>query len=169
MKRIGITSGSYDPLTHGHLWVMSQGVKLFDELYIAVGINTQKEHIFEWDHRIEMVKDNVKFKNVKIAKLTGTIIDFAKDILKVETNATATLLRGIRDAKDISYESNLCDQIREIDDGLQTVFVIPPAEYIDVSSTNIRKAAEQKCWDYVMNRVPPKIFKIIMEKYNERR
>lgn len=165
MKRIGIYSGSFDPLTHGHLWVMSQGVKLFDELYIAVGTNVLKKHIFEWDYRIQMVRDNVKFKNVKIDKLPGTIIDFAKNILREEMDATTTLLRGVRNAKDITYESDLCDQIREIDDGLQTVFVIPPAEYIDVSSTNIREAAEQKYWDYVMYRVPPKIFKIIMEKY----
>jgi pantetheine-phosphate adenylyltransferase len=168
MKRIGIYSGSFDPLTHGHLWVISQGVKLFDELYIAVGTNVSKNHIFEWDFRIQMVKENVKFKNIKVDKLQGTIIDFAKNILRIEESATTTLLRGIRNAKDITYESNLCDQIREFDDGLQTVFVIPPAEYIDVSSTNIRKAAEAKDWDYVMCRVQPKILRIIMEKYNGR-
>src|SRR5258708_8971336 len=91
-SRIGVFPGQFDPMTNGHLDVIRRGVKLFDELIVAVGINPDKREFFTMDERVAMMKSLVKeVDGVRVEQYKGLTVDFVRN-----SKATA-ILRGIRD------------------------------------------------------------------------
>ena len=132
MKR-ALFPGQFDPITNGHLDVISRGVKLFDELIVAVGINPEKRELFTLDERLAMVQELLKdTPGVRVEKYSGLTVDFAR-----KRGATA-ILRGIRDVSDLRYEFQLALANRAVG-GVETVFIMTGDQYALTSSSLIRQ------------------------------
>ncbi|HVT87960.1 MAG TPA: pantetheine-phosphate adenylyltransferase [Tepidisphaeraceae bacterium] len=125
--------GQFDPITNGHLDVIARGVKLFDELIVAVGINPDKPEFFTLDERQEMIAQLLKsIPKTKVMKYSGLTADFVRRV-----KATA-ILRGIRDVSDLRYEFQLALANRAVG-GIETVFIMTGDHYALTSSSLIRQ------------------------------
>lgn len=132
-QRIGVFPGQFDPITNGHIDVIRRGVRLFDELIVAVGINPDKREMFGIDERLDMIRELVAvIPGVRVEKYTGLTVDFVR-----KAKATA-LLRGIRDVSDLRYEFQLALANRTVGD-VETVFIMAGEEFALTSSSLIRQ------------------------------
>ena len=91
-KRVAVYAGSFDPLTVGHLWMIEQGVSLFDRLIVSVGINPEKRYTFSLEDRLDMLRASLKqFRNLAVTSFSNRyLIDYA------QTVGATHILRGIR-------------------------------------------------------------------------
>lgn len=132
----GVFPGQFDPITNGHLDIIRRGVRLFDELIVAVGINPDKRGLFTHEERLEMVREMLTdIPNTRAEGYTGLTADFVK-----EHHATA-ILRGIRDVTDLRYEFQLALANRAVG-GVETVFIMTGDQYALTSSSLIRQVVE---------------------------
>jgi pantetheine-phosphate adenylyltransferase len=132
-RLIGVFPGQFDPITNGHLDVIRRGVRLFDELIVAVGINPEKRELFSVDERVAMIGSLLDdTAGVRVEKYTGLTVDFVR-----RSGATA-ILRGIRDVSDLRYEFQLALANRTVG-GVETVFIMAGEQYALTSSSLIRQ------------------------------
>jgi len=129
--------GSFDPITNGHLDVIERGMKLFDELIIAVGKSPVKNQLFAPEERVEMIEEIVRQR-----QMAGVLVE-SFDVLTVEYAAKKkadVILRGLRSLTDVQYEFQLAMTNRAVA-GIETVFVMTSEQYGFTSSTLIREVA----------------------------
>ena len=132
-KKIAVFPGQFDPITNGHLDVIRRGVKLFDQLIVAVGINPDKREFFTMDERVAMIKSLVKdVDGVHVERYTGLTVDFVR-----KAKATA-ILRGIRDVSDLRNEFQLALANRTVGN-VETVFIMTGDQFALTSSSLIRQ------------------------------
>jgi pantetheine-phosphate adenylyltransferase len=131
--RRAVFPGQFDPITNGHLDVIQRGLRLFDEIVVAIGVNPEKRELFTLDEREEMVRQILKdIPGTRVMKYSGLTADFVRD---VQANA---ILRGIRDVSDLRYEFQLALANRAVG-GIETVFIMTGDEYALTSSSLIRQ------------------------------
>jgi pantetheine-phosphate adenylyltransferase len=132
----GVFPGQFDPITNGHLDIIRRGVRLFDELIVAVGINPEKRGLFTHEERLLMVRELLMdIPGTRAEAYTGLTADFVK-----EHGATA-ILRGIRDVTDLRYEFQLALANRAVG-GVETVFIMTGDQFALTSSSLIRQVVE---------------------------
>jgi pantetheine-phosphate adenylyltransferase len=151
--------GSFDPITNGHLDVIHRGVKLFDELIIAVGNSPLKNQLFTPAERVEMIKPLV-------ADLEGVTVQ-SYDCLTVEYAASVgatAMLRGLRNLTDVQYEFQLAMTNRAVA-GIETVFVMTGEQYGFTSSTLIREIA--RLGGNVSNLIPQGVYEKLQKRLAE--
>jgi len=130
-----IFPGSFDPITNGHLDVVSRGVKLFDELIIAVGRSPIKEPLFTPQERVEMIAELIKdMPRVSVESFEGLTVKYAKQ------RKADVILRGLRSLTDVQYEFQLAMTNRSVA-GIETVFIMTGEQHGFTSSTLIREVA----------------------------
>ncbi len=130
-----VYAGSFDPVTIGHLNLISKAAEVFDDITILVLNNIDKNHHFHIDTRVKYVRqslDECGFAKVNVESHTGAIDLY----LKKHPNKKITLLRGLRNEGDFRYEANICQYYSDI--GLQVVYMTPDAEFSNISSTLAR-------------------------------
>ncbi len=131
-----IYPGTFDPITYGHLDVLSRAAKLFDHVTIAVAHNPGKKPRFTPEERVELIKPSIeKFDNVKITTFTGLLVDFA-----IEQDATA-IIRGLRALSDFEFEFNMALMNRHLKGEIETIFVMPAEAYSYTSSHLVKQVA----------------------------
>jgi len=152
-----IYPGSFDPLTNGHLDLISRGSKFVDELVVAVLANEDKHPLFSVAERVEMLTEATHhFGNVTIATFDGLLVDFAR---KQEARI---VLRGIRAISDYEFELQMALMNRRLSPDLETLFLIPAEEYSYVSSRLIKQVF--RLGGSVTDLVPP----IVLERMKQR-
>ncbi len=130
-----IFPGSFDPITNGHLDVVKRGVRLFDELIIAVGRSPVKNQLFTPEERVEMIAELIDgMPAVSVESFEGLTVEYA-----AQRKASA-ILRGLRSLTDVQYEFQLAMTNRAVA-GIETVFIMTGAQYGFTSSTLIREIA----------------------------
>ena len=130
-----IFPGSFDPITNGHLDVVRRGIKLFDELVIAVGRSPIKNQLFSPEERVEMIAELIgDMPGVSVESFEGLTVEYA-----AKTQASA-ILRGLRSLTDVQYEFQLAMTNRAVA-GIETVFIMTSEQYGFTSSTLIREVA----------------------------
>jgi pantetheine-phosphate adenylyltransferase len=130
-----IFPGSFDPITNGHLDVIQRGIKLFDELIIAVGKSPLKNQLFRPEERVEMIAELIKdIPGVSVEGFDGLTMEFARQ------KKADVILRGLRSLTDVHYELELAMTNRSVA-GIETVFVMTTEQYGFISSTLIRQVA----------------------------
>jgi pantetheine-phosphate adenylyltransferase len=150
--KIAIYAGSFDPLTNGHLWVIKEGVKLFDKLIIVVAHNPSKKGYFTPQQRVEFIQAATSnFPQVEVLLLSEDYV--AQKAL--ELNATY-LLRGIRNGADYEYEKTIERINQKINPKLQTVYLNPPAELSEISSSIVKSLVGFPGWQKLVASMVPK-------------
>ena len=133
MTKKAVITGSFNPVTSGHLFLLEQAQKLFDEVYMVILINPEKTYKLSLEERLSLLKDAVKpFDNVKIFAYDGFACDFC---LSVGANL---MLRGVRNDKDLQYELDLRRQNLEYK-GIDTMILVTDKKHKNVSSTYVRE------------------------------
>ncbi|MBW8038623.1 MAG: pantetheine-phosphate adenylyltransferase [Planctomycetes bacterium] len=127
--------GSFDPITNGHLDVITRGVKLFDELIIAVGKSPVKNQLFTPKERVEMIAELITdMPGVSVESFDGLTVEYAAK------KKADVILRGLRSLTDVQYEFQLAMTNRAVA-GIETIFVMTSEQYGFTSSTLIRQIA----------------------------
>jgi pantetheine-phosphate adenylyltransferase len=151
-----IFPGSFDPITNGHLDVINRGVKLFDELIIAVGRSPIKNPLFTPEERVEMIAElTADIPGVSVESFDGLTVEYA-----AKKNADA-ILRGLRSLTDVQYEFKLAMTNRAVA-GIETVFVMTTEEYGFTSSTLIREVAS--LGGDVSNLIPKNVYDRLQQR-----
>ncbi|MEY4630242.1 MAG: hypothetical protein RIQ81_362 [Pseudomonadota bacterium] len=156
--RTAIYAGSFDPVTLGHVDVISRAAKLFDRLVIAIGRNQSKPPLFSVDERIEMISQVCKkWPHVEVRSFTGLAVDFARK------EGGLALVRGLRTEVDFVYEMQMALMNRHLSGDLETIFIPTAQEFGHVSSSLVREVAS--LGGDVSSLVPPSVAKKISEKF----
>lgn len=131
MKK-AVFPGSFDPITIGHLDIVERAIKVFDEIIIAVGDNTDKKYMFPKEKRVEFVKQTFyNYDNVKIESYDGLTVDFCKK------NNTEFMIRGLRNPADFEFEKSIALTNREMTD-IETIFFLTSPDNSFISSSIVR-------------------------------
>lgn len=150
-KRIAVYAGSFDPLTNGHMWMIHEGSKLFDELIVAIGTNPDKKYTYTLNQRLEMLKLSLgNIKNVKIDSFTNQyLVKYAKKI------GAQYILRGLRNSSDCTYEQGMCNINRDLDSSITTVVLMPPRDLCEISSSMIKGLIGVDGWKEIIKQYVP--------------
>ncbi len=128
-----IYPGSFDPVTNGHLDLVARGAKLFDRLVVAVLRNVDKNPLFSVAERVAMLQEGTaQFPNVEVATFDGLLVNFARE------QGAHAVLRGIRAISDYEYELQMAHMNRRLNPDIETIFLMPDAQYSYVSSRLVK-------------------------------
>ncbi|MCR4750256.1 MAG: pantetheine-phosphate adenylyltransferase [Lachnospiraceae bacterium] len=155
--------GSFDPLTFGHLDIITRASDMFDEVIVGVLDNYRKIPLFSVEERVNILKEATKdMKNIKVEAFSGLIVDFAR-----QKNCNIAI-RGLRAISDYEYELQMAQTNRLLSKGsLDTIFLTTSLEYSYISSSGVKEIAYfngdvSKC-------VPEFVAELIYEKYRQQK
>ncbi|MDE5638796.1 MAG: pantetheine-phosphate adenylyltransferase [Odoribacter sp.] len=133
MERIAIFPGSFDPFTVGHEEIVNRGLKVFDKIIIAVGVNALKKEFLDVHCRVELIKKVFRHTDrVEVAAYSGLTVDFCREM------KAHAIIRGLRTAADFEYERAVGQANRAMDAEVETVFILTSTVHTFISSTIVR-------------------------------
>jgi pantetheine-phosphate adenylyltransferase len=136
VPRIALYPGSFDPPTNGHLSIIQRGLKVFDELVVAVLRNPAKDAVFNVEERVELLREAVNGdKRVTVKTFEGLLVKFAQQ------EGVTTVLRGLRAVSDFEYEFQMANMNRKLNKEIETLFMMTGEDYFYISSRFVRDVA----------------------------
>ncbi len=154
MSRIAVCPGSFDPVTKGHLDIISRASKLFDKVIVLVSVNPKKQASFTAEERVELLKTVTKnIPNVEVESFTGLLADYV-----TQKGATA-IVKGLRAVTDFEYEFQQALANKKLCPTAETVFLVTSAENMYLSSSVVKQIAY--FGGEISDFVPPEIEEII--------
>ena len=161
MKRIALYPGSFDPMTNGHLDILSRLSALYDEVYAAVMVNPAKTPFLDTETRVNVIKEaTAQLPNVRAIASTGATVDLAREL------GANVMVRGLRSVTDFEFETTLAAGNRLLAPEIETLFLMAKPEFAYVSSSIVREIDSLS--GAVDALVPPAAAKA-MEKRKEKR
>lgn len=161
MKK-ALVSGSFDPITKGHLYVIQKASEIADEVIVVVASNPAKKHMFDFRTRVELVNTSIK-DELNLKKFC--VVSLPVDMLLVEYAShmgASFIVRGIRNGMDFDYENQL-NLVQKRVAAIETYYVMPPRELLEVSSSLVRGVIGLKDWASILvNCVPDCVFHEIL-------
>lgn len=158
-----VYAGSFDPPTNGHLWMISQGLALFDRLVVAIGQNPSKNYVFSTEERLNLLRSSIP----SCERLTIThfdnryLVDYAKEV------GAEFILRGIRSPGDYEYERVMRHINSDMAPDINTVFLMPPREMAELSSSMVMGMVGPEGWGKTVRRyVPSPVFDALVTKHS---
>lgn len=154
---IVVYPGTFDPVTNGHLDLISRAAAIFDRVVVALPLNSDKTPLFTVDERIEMLHENIQIvSNVGVGTFEGLAVNYAQSL------GARVLLRGIRAVSDYEYELQMAMMNRKLAPELETIFMIPCESYSYLSSSLVRAVVRHG--GSVTGLVPPNVEKRLRER-----
>ena len=138
MLRIAVCPGSFDPVTLGHLDIISRASRIFDKIIVAVPVNPAKQASFSVEERMRLLKivcDTEGLSNVEIDKVTGLLADYARE------RGASTIIKGLRAMSDFEYEFQQALTNKRLNPELETMFLATSAENMFLSSSVVKQVA----------------------------
>lgn len=159
MSRVAVYAGSFDPPTNGHLWIMQRGAELYDELIVVLAVNPDKKGFLSMEMRRELLEEMAADipgrLRVEVVP-QGFLVDFALSA------GAAYLLRGVRNTIDFEYEKSMARMNARMQPDIQTVFLMPPSELEEISSSMVRGFVGLPGWErWVQTCVPEGVFRAV--------
>lgn len=158
MTSIAISSGSFDPITLGHLDIIKRGAKVFDEVYVVVLNNSSKKPLFTVEERLSLIEEATKdIPNVKVDSHSGLLVDYAR------MRKANVILRGLRAVSDFEYEMQITSMNRKLEENIETFFMMTNNQYSFLSSSIVKEVA--RYGGNVSGLVPPVVERALKEKF----
>lgn len=133
--KIGLFTGSFDPITNGHLDLIQRASKLFDKLYVGIFYNVNKKAFFDLARRLQMLKEAVgSLENVEVITASNELT-----VVVAKQYGVTSLVRGLRNSKDLDYEAGMEFFNHQLAGELETIYLLSPPELQHLSSTRIRE------------------------------
>lgn len=149
--------GTFDPVTYGHIDLIKRGLEIFDELVVAVAHNPGKSPLFSVKERVEMLREVTwGMERVKVDDFNGLLVDYVKSV------GGKVILRGVRVISDFELEFQMALTNRQLDESIETVFMMPKEEYAYFSSRIIKEISSLDA--DLKGFVPPFVEKRLKEK-----
>ena len=131
---LAIYPGSFDPLTNGHVDIITRGARLFDRIVVAILVNAEKSPLFTMIERVEIARAVFgHLSNVEIDTFEGLLVDY------LERRNAQVIVRGLRAVSDFEYEFQMALMNRRLNDRIETVFMMPAEQYTYTSSRLIKE------------------------------
>lgn len=135
MKR-ALTPGTFDPITSGHMDVITRASRIMDEVIVAVAASDKKKPLFDLDERVSLVKQAVcHIPNVRVEPFDELLVDFARRM------DAEVVIKGLRAITDFEYEFQMTAMNYQLDRELETTFIMSPPQYMYLSSSIVREIA----------------------------
>jgi pantetheine-phosphate adenylyltransferase len=153
--RTAVYAGSFDPPTNGHLWMIEQGLEMFDRLIVAIGSNPSKSYSFTVEERLELLRASTPpSERLVIAHFDNRyLVDYAKKM------GAKYILRGIRSPNDYEYERVMRHINSDMAPEVTTAFLMPPRDIAELSSNMIKGLTGPSGWEETVSRyVPEAVF-----------
>lgn len=158
MKNTAIYPGTFDPLTKGHLDIISRANLIFPQVVVAVSDNLHKESVFSLPERVAMVEKSIKnFNNVSVDHFKGLLVSYMK-----KKNARI-VIRGLRAVSDFEYEFQMALMNRKLSRNIETIYLMPDEKYTYLSSSLVKDIA--KLGGDIREFVPENIRNIIFKHF----
>lgn len=135
--KIGVFPGSFDPFTLGHEAIVKKALTLFDEIIIGIGVNQNKNYLFDLEKRKTHIASLFPNENVQIQTYSGLTIEFCKSV------GANHIIRGLRDVKDFDYEKSIA-QMNLMLAPIETVFILTDLNYSAINATIVREIYKSK-------------------------
>jgi pantetheine-phosphate adenylyltransferase len=133
-KRRAIYSGTFDPITNGHMDIIKRGLKIYDEIIIAVATSSSKKPMFSLNSRVKLIQETIKeLDGLTVESFDTLIVDFAKK------KNVYNIIRGLRTNTDFEYELQMSYANSSLDKDIDTVFLMPALQNAFVSSSIVRE------------------------------
>ncbi|MEZ7838143.1 MAG: pantetheine-phosphate adenylyltransferase [Flavobacteriales bacterium] len=133
MSRIAIFPGSFDPITKGHEDIVRRAIPLFDEIIVALGVNSSKNYMYSLEQRLQWIKATFSdCKSVKVIQYEGLTIEACKK------HQVKFILRGLRNSNDYEYEKSIAMMNQAMAKDIETIYLNTQPEYAAISSTIVR-------------------------------
>ncbi len=137
--RIALFPGSFDPFTSGHEVIVRRALALFDKVYVAVGVNTDKHYMFSTEERLQRIRDCFPNESrVEAIAFSGMTVDLCHQV------GATFIVRGVRNAQDLAYEQTVAAVNQRLDPAIDTVILLADLEHKDISSTLERERLAHK-------------------------
>ena len=137
MDKIAVYPGSFDPITNGHLDLLERGLKIFDQIVIAIASNPAKKPIFTFEERLEMIKLSVSehplHARMQVDSFDGLLVDYVKRV------GARAILRGLRAISDFEYEFQMALMNRKLSSEIETLYLMTGMRWIYISSRIIKE------------------------------
>ncbi|MGB3364724.1 MAG: pantetheine-phosphate adenylyltransferase [Thermodesulfobacteriota bacterium] len=132
--KVAIYPGSFDPFTNGHKNIIERGVKVFDQIIVAVAHNTSKKTVFTVEERVAILNEVFKDRDdVKVDYFEGLLVEYIK------TKGTNIVIRGMRTVSDFEFEMQMALANKTLSSDLETVFMVTDSEFSHISSSVIKE------------------------------
>ena len=160
MKTIAVYPGTFDPITLGHVDIVSRASPLFDTVILAVAASTSKNTVFSIDERVELSREVLNhISNVEVQKFGGLMVDFARE------KKASVVLRGLRAVSDFEYEFQLAGMNRKLMPEVDTIFMPTSERYTYISSSLVREIAVYG--GDVSDFVDPKVCEVLKSRFEK--
>jgi pantetheine-phosphate adenylyltransferase len=158
MGKTAIYPGSFDPITNGHLDLIERGLKIFDEIIVAIAVNPVKKPLFTIEERVDLIREVLEdHPRVRIDHFTGLLVDYVR---RQDTNV---ILRGLRAVSDFDYEFQLALMNRRLAPEIETVFLMTSLKWVFLSSSILKEAVS--LGGVVEDIVPLVVFQRLRDKF----
>lgn len=138
-QKIAVFPGSFDPITLGHIGIVEKALPLFDKIIVAIGENSGKNSLFSLDEKLKQVHTAFKkFPKVEVASYKGLTVDFCHH------QKAEFILRGLRDVKDFEFEKSIAAMNAQLNNGIQSIFLMTQPEFAAINSSIVREILKNK-------------------------
>jgi pantetheine-phosphate adenylyltransferase len=158
-SRVAVYTGSFDPITLGHLNVIERAARLVDTLIVGIGVNTEKAALFSPEDRVALVTQaTADVRNVEVRAFAGLAVEFVRQC------GARVMVRGVRPLTDLAGEFTMMMANKHLDPGIETVFLMADEEFAHVSSSLLKQIAPLADDDMLARFVPQSIIPALRAK-----
>ena len=139
--KIAVYPGTFDPITYGHIDVISKSLKIFDKVVVATTVNTDKDYFFSMDERIDIINKSL-FKDLNFSKKKVQVVSFSNLTIELcKKYKASVIIRGLRAVSDFEYEFQLAGMNKKLNSKIETMFLMSDVENQIISSKFVKEIA----------------------------